>query len=203
MKSDFDEIVGDVPMDGERERLRQVHELLVLAGPPPELPPHLQAGPTLGMTFGAGRRKVLRPMVLLAAAITIAAIFFGYAIGAHSSSPRAEKSLELTGTAFAPHAEASLQIFPEQSGNWPMTLTVADLPKLPQHAFYEVYLVRDGKPYLSCGVFTVSSRGDKPVTVSLNAPYVFQPKDSWVVTRDLPGDSGPGQIVLSPTRATT
>ena len=39
---DFRELVGeDLPRD-EEERLRRVHELLVAAGPPPELPPHLQ-----------------------------------------------------------------------------------------------------------------------------------------------------------------
>lgn len=195
MKSDFDEIVGTEPMDGERDRLRQVHELLVHAGPPPELPPKLQAGPTLGMTFGRPRKRV-RPMLLLAAALAVAAIFLGYSIGS-TATPRADRTLAMQGTAAAPTAFASLQIFPEEAGNWPMTLTVVNLPQLPQHAYYEVYLVRNGKPYLSCGIFTVDG-GTKPVTVKLNAPYVFKQGDSWVVTRDLPGQNGPGQTVLSP-----
>ena len=203
MNSDFDEIVGNEPMGGDRERLRQVHELLVLAGPPPELTPELRAGPTLGMTMGKPRKRFLaRPMVLLAAALTIAAIFLGYSIGSGSSSARAQQTLSLHGTTAAPNAIGSLQIFPQQAGNWPMTITVANLPALPQHAYYEVYLVRNGKPYLSCGIFTVDG-GTKPVTVSLNAPYVFKPGDSWVVTRDLPGQKGAGQTVLRPAPQTT
>ena len=39
---DFDELVGGDDLPGpERERLQRVHELLVAAGPPPELPPEL------------------------------------------------------------------------------------------------------------------------------------------------------------------
>ena len=42
---DFDDLVGgDLPAD-ERERLRRVHDLLVEAGPPPELPEGLQPIP--------------------------------------------------------------------------------------------------------------------------------------------------------------
>lgn len=197
MKFDFDEMVGTEPMDGDRERLRQVHDLLVLAGPPPELTPTLQAGPTLGMTLARPRKRI-RPMLLLAAALTIAAVFIGYSVGSSTNSaPSPWRTLGMHGTATAPHAFASLQIFPTQAGNWPMTLTVVDLPKLPPRGYYEVYLVRNGKPYLSCGIFTVSG-GTAPVTVSLNAPYVFKPHDSWVVTQELPGHDGPGKIVLSP-----
>lgn len=196
MKHDFDEIVGDEPTGGDRERLRQTHELLLLAGPPPELTPALRAGPTLGMTLSPPRRR-LRPVLLLAAALMVAAIFVGYSVGSNTSGPAPVSTLPLRGTALTPHAFASLQIFPKQAGNWPMTLTVADLPRLPRHAYYEVYLVRNGKPYLSCGVFTVAG-GTKPVSVNLNAPYVFRHGDSWVVTRELPGHSGPGQTVLRP-----
>ena len=39
----FDEIVD--PDDPERARLEAVHELLVAAGPPPELPPALEHAP--------------------------------------------------------------------------------------------------------------------------------------------------------------
>ncbi len=40
-KPDFRELVGDDLPDEERARLERVHELLVAAGPPPELPPAL------------------------------------------------------------------------------------------------------------------------------------------------------------------
>ena len=48
---DFDELVPDAE-EGERERLRRVHDMLVAAGPPPELTPQMEAGPTLAMTIG-------------------------------------------------------------------------------------------------------------------------------------------------------
>jgi hypothetical protein len=34
----FDELIGPDLPPGDRERLRRVHELLVAAGPPPEMP---------------------------------------------------------------------------------------------------------------------------------------------------------------------
>ena len=40
---DFDELVGNVEEPDERERLRRVHELLVEAGPPPDLSPALSS----------------------------------------------------------------------------------------------------------------------------------------------------------------
>ena len=39
-RPDFRELVGDLP-DEERARLERVHDLLIAAGPPPELPPAL------------------------------------------------------------------------------------------------------------------------------------------------------------------
>ena len=42
---EFDDLVGDVPAD-ERERLLRVHEMLVQAGPPPEIPPELERPPS-------------------------------------------------------------------------------------------------------------------------------------------------------------
>ena len=41
---DFDELVGELEPE-EEARLRHVHELLVAAGPPPELPPALLEAP--------------------------------------------------------------------------------------------------------------------------------------------------------------
>ena len=42
---DFDDLIGgDVPAE-ERERLRRAHELLVEAGPPPELSPEMESVP--------------------------------------------------------------------------------------------------------------------------------------------------------------
>src|SRR5947207_753497 len=41
----FDELIGTEATGAERERLHHAHDLLVQAGPPPELPPSLQKAP--------------------------------------------------------------------------------------------------------------------------------------------------------------
>ena len=54
----LDELVGTDTTGAERERLQHVHDLLLEAGPPPELSPELEAGPNLKMTVGKRRRVV-------------------------------------------------------------------------------------------------------------------------------------------------
>jgi hypothetical protein len=198
----FDELVGPEVEGAERERLRHVHELLVEAGPPPEMTPELEAGPPLALTIGSRRRKmkIRRQVMLLAAAVAVLALAFlgGYLTG-NTGGTSAARTLQLSGTPTAPHALASLQLEPKDAaGNWPMKLSVEGLPTLPARSYYEVYLVRHGKPWASCGSFVVA-KGARGTTVQLNAPYRLQPGDSWVVTRHQGfTDSEPGQIVLKP-----
>ena len=100
-----------------------------------------------------------------------------------------------------PQAQGTLEVWNSNAGNWPMTLTVVGLPTLPAHSYYEVYLVRDGKPWGSCGTFRAGSSPEEPVTVTLTALYTLQKGDSWVVTRPGPGGAEPGQTVLRPVTA--
>jgi hypothetical protein len=199
MSPDFDDIVGDVKRD-EREQLLRVHDLLVSAGPPPELPPHLEAGPTLAMTLGGRRRRwAQRPVALLAAAVIVLVIAFlaGYATGNNKQSASG-RLLELGGTAAAPRAEASLRIgSADASGNWPMELAAAGLPRLPGRGYYEVFLVRNGHDFDPCGTFVVRS-SNAAVSVRLNAPYRLHEGDTWVVTRQQAGDHTAGTVVLRP-----
>ena len=201
----LDELIDAAATGAERERLQHVHELLLQAGPPPELSPELQAGPTLGVTLSRRRRAVKpRAMLLLAATLMVALVFLGgYAVGngrnATSVSPPVV-SLKLTGTSIVPGAQASLEVWRRQAGNWPMTLSIVGLPKLPPRNYYEVYLVRGGKLGGSCGVFRVTRSG-LPVTVRLNSPYSLRKGDSWVVTRPGPGGVEPGKTVLRPITA--
>jgi hypothetical protein len=199
---DFDELVGLDVEEAERDRLRRVHALVVEAGPPAELPPGLESGPTLAMTLPRRRQGHLpRRMMLLAAAIVVLALAFlgGYIAANNGGGPAAAKTLELVGTRSAPAALASLRIEPADSaGNWPMQLTVTGLPKLPPHAFYEVYLVRNGKAYAPCGTFAVAGAAHS-TSVTLNAPYRLRPGDSWIVTRQTPKQRDPGTVVLRPT----
>jgi len=200
--SDFDELAGGDLEPGERERLRSVHDLLVQAGPPPELPPHLAAGPTLGMTLvRPPRRRILtRRVALLAAALTVLAVafLFGYLAGNGGNGLAHARTLRLTGTRIAPNALASLRVYrSDRAGNWPMKLSGMGLPKLGPNGYYEVFLVRKGG-YEPCGAFVVKNAGT-PIDVTLNVPYRLKPSDTWVVTRERNGDEERGPVVLRPT----
>jgi hypothetical protein len=202
---DFDDLVGTEATGAERERLQRAHELLLQAGPPPELTPQLQTAPNMGARVAHLRRRVVkrRAMLLLAAALAIVVVFAaGYAVARQrsgSGGPTALKTLALKGTSAVPRAHATLEVWHARNGNWPMTLSVAGLPRLHQHGLYEVYLVRDGKPWGSCGTFRVTSPS-QVLTLTLNAPYALQSGDSWVVTRPAAGGE-PGRTVLRPVSA--
>jgi hypothetical protein len=198
---DFDELVGLDVEPGERERLRRVHELLLQAGPPPELSPEIESGPTLAMTLGRPPRQIRRRVLLLAAAIVVVALAFlgGYLAGNRGGGLASAQTLRLAGTRIAPAALASLRIEPvDEAGNWPMQLNVTGLPKMPPHGYYAVFLVRNGKIYAPCGTFVVAG-ADRGTSVHLNAPYQIHAGDSWVVTKQMPGRKEPGPVVLRPT----
>ena len=202
----LNELIGTEVTGAEREQLQQVHEMLLEAGPPPEISADLERGPTLAMTLsGKQRRQRRRPraMILLAAALLLGLVFFaGYSVrsrGGGNVNGVAE-TLKLTGTRLAPQAQGVLQVWTSHDGsNWPMTLSVTSLPK---NNYYEVYLVRGGKIEGSCGIFRVGdSRSTSDVTVSLTSPYQLKQGDSWVVTKPVAGGTEPGRTVLRPTTA--
>jgi hypothetical protein len=195
----LDELIGAEATGAERLRLQHAHELLLAAGPPPELSDKLEAGPTLGMSLGQRRRMKKRGMLLLAATLAIVLVFLaGYAAanrgGSGGHSPLISQALE--GTRLVPQAQGTLQVWDSRAGNWPMTLTEVGLPTLAPHTYYEVYLVRGGKPWGLCGTFRVVGTPEQPVTVSLTAPYTLRKGDSWVVTRPGKGGMEPGATVL-------
>jgi hypothetical protein len=200
----LNELIGDEVTGAERQQLQQVHEMLLEAGPPPEISADLERGPTLAMTLSRKpRRRRPRAMILLAAALLLGLVFFaGYSVRSHGSGSGngLAETVKLTGTRLVPHAQGVLQVWTSKDGsNWPMTLTVTSLPK---NNYYEVYLVRGGKIEGSCGIFRVGdSRSTNDVTVSLTSPYQLKQGDSWVVTRPVAGGTEPGQTVLRPTTA--
>ena len=198
---DFDDLVGPEVEQAERARLRAVHDLLVQAGPPAELSPELEAGPTLALTLQRRQRRGGRKVLLLAAALALVAMAFlaGYIAGnGKGDGLSSGTTMSLVGTKAAPGALASLRIQPaDAAGNWPMKISVTGLPKLPPHGYYTVYLVRNGKPFAPCGYFVISGP-DRGTSVWLNAPYKLQPRDTWVVTKQLPGHHEAGPVVLRP-----
>lgn len=180
---EFDDLVGrDVPAD-ERERLRRVHDLLVEAGPPPELPEGLQPVP------GEERANVYRlfpkrrwaAAAALAAALAAATFGVGYLVGDREATAEPARVVVMNGTPEASAARASLAVYDvDEAGNWPMKLTVRGLPPLPDGETYELWLTKDGELAKPCGEFVVSSG---TTVVPLTAPYRLSDFDGWVVVR--------------------
>lgn len=207
---DFDELVGqDVPTE-ERERLRRTHELLVRAGPPPELSPELDTVPWPDESLQPlwqRRKKPVTQRPLLIAAVLATAVLVGVALG-RASNPTSDReaagldvtrSVQLSGTKLDPDALATLHLGSrDRDGNWPMVLRVRGLDDLGEGGYYDLYLTRDGEPVVLCGTF--NARGNHEVVIRLTAAYDLSrfDKNGWVVTRQPEGHHEPDQIVLRP-----
>lgn len=204
--SDFDEIVDTDGLDEvEEARLRRVHDLLVQAGPPPDLPPALERTPE-----AADAEIVQFPLlpkrrwaVAAVAAATLAVIAFGggYLFG-HSKGNgqglKAERVVPMHGlrSASTTNALAVLRIAKRDSiGNWPMAVAVTGLPTQAEAgAYYELWLTRGHRPVEPCGTFRVHG---KTTNVRFSVPYDFHGVDGWVVTVQRHGSSQPGRVVLT------
>ncbi len=207
---EFDELVGDDVTPDERDRLRNVHELLVAAGPPPELSPEFEAVQwpedalaPLGLTRRTKEKK-RSPFLIAAAVVTVAAAAFllGQATGGDSTgSFDVQRVVNLRGTELNRGALATLELGgQDRDGNWPMILHASGLKTLPEDGYYDLYLTRGGKPVALCGSFNIS-RGQ--VTVRFTAAYALEhfDKNGWVVTRQVPPNHEPTDIVLKPSGA--
>jgi hypothetical protein len=188
---DFDDFIGMETRGAEREGLQGAHELLLQASPAPDPTSRLETTPKVGIARLPDQRVVKRRAVfVVAAAFSIVAVFaVGYAVASDRSGRTGSalpRTLTLTGTPALPGAHATLEVWHARGGNVPIDLHAVGLPRLPRRAYYEVFLVRDGRPWGSCGKFRVTS-STGAVTVSLNAPYALKKSDSWVVIRDRPG----------------
>ena len=185
---DFDDLIGADVSPEERARLYRTHELLVQAGPPPELSPELEQVPwpddALAPLFGRPRGRRGGRRVLLLAAALATALVVGLLLGqaTSSNSIAVRKTVQLHGTALASGAFARLELGrPGASGNWPMVLHVRGLPKLAQGGYYDLYLTKGGVPLVSCGTF--NAKGE--TTVRLSAAYDLEhfDRDGWVIVR--------------------
>lgn len=188
---DFDELVGPEGTAEERTRLRRVHDLLVAAGPPPELPPALaeppgrrpaDTGDVPTLPRQVPRRRLAATLVL-AAALVLASFGAGYLLGdrgAEEAFPT-DFVVALRGDGTEGAARASLVVGErDEGGNWPMRMTVRGLPALPGDGRYELLLTRDGRRAATCGTFRV----DGTTVVYLNAPYRLRRFTGWIVTRE-------------------
>jgi hypothetical protein len=199
MSRDFDEIVGDDLTPSERERLSEVHDMLVTAGPPPELPPALERPPArpVKSEIPYFPRRRWAAGALAAAAVAAAAFGLGYLIGHNPSEPAfaARAVVKMHGTPTAPEgSRATLQLgYRDDAGNWPMVVNVSGLRELAKGGYYNLYLTKKGEPVVLCGSFVV--QGDR-TTVLYTEPYTLKHFDGWVVTQQNPGHHEPGPVVL-------
>jgi len=185
----------------EEARLRRVHELLVQAGPPPDLPPALEHPPTAPaeaelVQFPLLPRRRWTLAAVAAVALVVLAFGGGYLVGHAKTKPTTFETKRVV-PMHGGNALALLKVSTRDSaGNWPMLLEVNNLPT--QHnarAYYELWLSRNGKPIAPCGTFRVNAR---TTTVRLSVPYNFKRFDGWVVTKqDDANDRTPGPVVLS------
>jgi len=195
---DFDELVGDDVPRAERERLQEAHDLLVRAGPPPELSPELEQVPWPDEALaplGLSRRR--RPQrgrqwlyaATAAAALVLVGFLIGQLGGSKSSAFDVVHTTSMHGVAQMRDAAAVIEIGrPGTDGNWPMLVTVTNLPRVQNDGYYDLWLSKGGKPVFLCGSFNTKPGGAE-TSVRLSAAYPLKKErfDGWVVTRHLEG----------------
>jgi hypothetical protein len=199
--TDFEELIGEELAPEERERLRRAHDLLIAAGPPPELPPSLaepgavEAEPT---PFFNRRRNAT--LLVLAAALGALAFGIGYLTGGrsdNSDSFAAKKTIVMHGTTTAPPgAIASIALGErDDAGNWQMLVRASNLAKLKPGRYYTLWLTRKGRAVAPCGSFVVSG-GDATTEARFTVAYKRKNFDGWVLTEQARGDRTAGPVLL-------
>jgi hypothetical protein len=198
---EFEDLIGGDLAPRERERLRRAHDLLVAAGPPPELPPSLENPPVRATRSEIAYfpRRRWAAVAVAAAAAAAAAFGGGYLVGHNGGGNgafAAPRIVKMHRTAAAPAgAQASLKLGQrDAAGNWPMLVSVSNLRELRKGGYYDLYLTRHGRPIAPCGSFVF--RGDR-TTLQFTEPYELARFDGWVVTEQPPGQHEPGRVVLT------
>ncbi|HEU6444845.1 MAG TPA: hypothetical protein VFL61_07310 [Gaiellaceae bacterium] len=192
---DFDELMEGVESPEERDRLRRVHDLLVTAGPPPELSPALAGAPAAPVEEDEPDTSWLPPR-RLGAAILVGAGLLGAAFGAgYIAGDRGSDEAPAAAPADQPEQVIALRP-PDQNntagasislgqkgadGNWPMDLTVRGLDQLESGDYYTLALTKNGKPVVTCGTFNVAPTGT--TTIRMVAAYDLDNFDGWAITR--------------------
>jgi hypothetical protein len=181
---DFDGLMEGIERAEERERLRRVHELLVEAGPPPELSPALATVPAPGPRRFSFRPEGRRLAGVFALAGALLATMFGIGYLAGNSDPDDAAIPVRETVSLVSNSDASGAVdlgFKGRDGNWPMVVTVRGLEPLRGGDYYTLALTRGGKPVVTCGTFNVADRSRNSVRMS--AAYNLAGFDGWVVLR--------------------
>lgn len=200
----FDDIIGTEGLSNDEEaKLRRVHELLVAAGPPPDLSPDLSLPPVPAeeadppeVAYLLRRRR--GRVLVLALAAALAAFLGGYAFGHSKGKPAAFTSVR-TVTMHGLSGGAShgvINIAEKDSvGNWPMQVEVSGLPQQSSRAaYYELWLTRNGQAIAPCGSFRVNA---KTTRVRMSVSYALKTFDGWIVTSQTGHRDGLGPVVLT------
>jgi hypothetical protein len=193
---EFDELIetSDLAPE-ERRRLEGVHELLVAAGPPPELPAALREPPAPAaevVSLDSRRRRSRRVLAgVIAAAVAVALFAGGYALGDRSDGKDVVRVMPLEGVAQQARAEVSLH--EGDGGNWPMELTVTGLPRQEGRGYYELFVWRDGKPRYPCVGFKMQNG---TTTVRFTVPYELEDDTQLRVTMVNAKNQWPGRVVM-------
>jgi hypothetical protein len=181
---DFHELVGNDLEPAERERLERVHDMLIAAGPPPELPQELASPPRPEEKLVELARRRLRTGLLLAATIVLAAFAAGYLLGmrGESSSSSSFPTAETAVLGQSPDRLAVVRFGQvDENGNRPMIVNVDGLDRLKNGDYYTLLMTRNGKPIVTCGTFNVSDEG--VTTVRLSVAYDLERFDGLMLAR--------------------
>jgi hypothetical protein len=175
-----------------------VHELLLEAGPPPELPPTLARAPAPRPASVLAFPQRWRSAALgIAAAALLGAFFVGYAVGHQRDGGFTAVRTAPPMVGVGPVREARAQIelgAADSDGNWDLQLRVTGLPELPKGDYYTLYLSRGDRPLAPCGTFKVGT--GRLTTVQMNVGYDASHFDGWVVTREQPRGKHPGPVIM-------
>jgi hypothetical protein len=173
---DLRDLIGDDASPEELEELQGVHELLIAASAPPELArvPRPQRARSFRRSWGAG---AVAFAASLAAAVGLAS---GYAFG-HGGGFRGGSVHPMHGLGATRAASAVIRVGGEDAnGNRTIEMSVRSLPAPAPGGLYELYLTKDGKLEVPCGIFRTGSSGR--ARVEMNAPSDLDEYDGWVVT---------------------
>lgn len=191
MKSpDFDDIVGTEGSPEELAELRQVHNLLLSADPPPALP-RLRKTPRRRSAFSRTWAAAAFGFAAVLASLT-AGLAIGWTSG-HDGDARQAFSRSMHGIGGAAAASAVIKVGSEDaSGNRTLRMAVHSLPSL-RRGYYTLYLTEEGKPLVACGVFRTGPTGS--ANVDMNAPADLAEYDGWIVSAVVPGQ--PSRVLLT------
>src|SRR4051794_22022079 len=157
-----------------------------------------RGGPPGGGVLPFGTRRRNAALAVLAAAVAALAFGIGYLTG-HTKSNQSftEGAIVMSGTVAAPQgAHGSVQLgSKDDAGNWPMLVRVSTLQKLPEGAYYTLWMTKKGRPKAPCGSFLVRG-GDHPTEVKFTVAYKRANFDGWVVTVQKRGQHDPGRVLL-------